>query len=62
MTTTKPAIAIDLDQLQALMAEFIATHFGPMADERYDYEYRFEIFLQWLVRKRQETTNGKNTG
>lgn len=53
--TTNLAIAIDLDQLRELMREFVATRFGPVADERYDYEYRFEIFPQWLVRKRQET-------
>jgi hypothetical protein len=55
--TKRLGIAIDLDQLRALMNEFVATHFGPLADDRYSYEYPFETFLQWLKNRQAPDRN-----
>jgi hypothetical protein len=55
--TTKLAIAIDLDQLRQLMAEFcseVAGGGGPMDMER---RMHLSTFLTWLRQKRQETSN-----
>ena len=54
-STTKLAIAIDLDELRGLMREFIDEQKRDYP-EQYEIELTFEVFLQWL-RKRQETMN-----
>jgi len=61
MSSTKLAIAISLDQFRDLVKEFAREH---EQDEelRISLEWTFELFLQWLVRKRQETTNGTTEG
>jgi hypothetical protein len=56
-TTPKLAIAIDLEQLQALMEEFI-DEYSPDNPSLIEYQWRFSTFLYWL-RKRQETINVK---
>lgn len=54
---SKLAIAIDLDELRELrrlMREFMETNVFEGETDRYAYEWRFEHFLLWLRRKRQE--------
>jgi hypothetical protein len=55
--TAKLAIAIDLDELRGLMREFV----NEQEDDeelKVSLDWTFETFLQWLRRKRQETTDG----
>ena len=52
-TTTKLAIAIDLDQLRALMREFVNEQ-EPDPDRRVGLEWTMEIFLQWLLKRQRE--------
>jgi hypothetical protein len=56
----KVGIAIDLDQLQALMQEFIDEH-PPDNPSRTEYEWRFSTFLYWL-RKRMEIIDESKSG
>ena len=63
MTTTtsaKLAIAIDLNQLRALMREFVNEQ-EPDADRRVGLEWTMEVFLQWL-RKRMEAKRESENG
>jgi hypothetical protein len=54
--TTKLAIAIDLDRLRGLMREFIDEH--EKDDElKVSLDWTFELFLQWVIRRRQQETN-----
>jgi len=53
----KLAIVIDLDQLRGLMREFIDEQKRDYP-EQHETELAFEVFLQWLRKKRQETANG----
>jgi hypothetical protein len=55
-TTTKTAIAIDLDQLRRLMREFIDER-APDSSSVTEYEWRFETFLQWLSKRRVADDN-----
>lgn len=52
----RAGIVINLDHLRDLMREF-AIEQEPDADKRVGLDWTFEIFLQWLRRKKQEMTD-----
>ena len=56
--TTRLATTLDYDQWRLLLREFIDEVAGADADLKVTMEWTLETWLQWL-RKRQETTNGK---
>ena len=55
----KTAITIDLNDLRTLMRQFIDE--VEVNSSRTHMEWTFETFLQWLRRKRQETTDEQST-
>ena len=56
-TTTKLAIAIDLDQLRESIQQYVAT-LAPC--DRLETQLRMSTFLAWLAKQRQEQVAAGN--